>query len=46
MMVSAVKVGLRKKEKANRPSGLPKILLGCYINEHEIHLNRGENFEW
>ena len=31
MMASAVKVGLRKKEKANRPSGLQKILLGCYI---------------
>ena len=31
MTVSAVKVGLRKKEKANRPSGLQKILLGCYI---------------
>ena len=31
MTASAVKVGLRKKEKANRPSGLQKILLGCYI---------------
>ena len=31
MMASAVKVGLRKKEKANRPSRLQKILLGCYI---------------
>jgi len=31
MTASAVKVGLRKKEKANRPSGLEKILLGCYI---------------
>ena len=31
MMASAVKVGLRKKEKANRPSELQKILLGCYI---------------
>jgi len=31
MTVLAVKVGLRKKEKANRPSGLQKILLGCYI---------------
>ena len=31
MMASTVKVGSRKKEKANRPSGLEKILLGCYI---------------
>ena len=31
MMASAVKVGLRKKEKANRPSRLQKIMLGCYI---------------
>ena len=31
MTASAVKVGLRKKEKANRPSRLEKILLGCYI---------------
>ena len=31
MTASAVKVGLRKKEKANRPSRLQKILLGCYI---------------
>ena len=31
MMASAVKVGLRKKEKENRPSGLQKILLGSYI---------------
>ena len=30
-MASAVKVGLRKKEEANRPGGLQKILLGCYI---------------
>ena len=29
--MSVVKVGLRKKEKANRPSRLQKILLGCYI---------------
>ena len=28
---SAVKVGLRKKEKANRLSELEEILLGCYI---------------
>ena len=31
LTASAVKVGLRKKEKANRLSGLQKILLGCYI---------------
>ena len=31
MTASAVKVGSRKKEKANRLSGLEKILLGCYI---------------
>ena len=31
MTASAVKVGLRKKEKANRPSRLQKIMLGCYI---------------
>ena len=31
MTASAVEVGSRKKEKANRPSGLEKILLGCYI---------------
>ena len=31
MTALAVKVGLRKKEKANRPSRLQKILLGCYI---------------
>ena len=31
MTASTVKVGSRKKEKANRPSGLEKILLGCYI---------------
>ena len=31
MMVLAVKVGSRKKEKANRPSELEEILLGCYI---------------
>ena len=31
MTASAVKVGLRRKENANRPSGLQKILLGCYI---------------
>ena len=31
MTASAVKVGLRKKEKANRLSRLQKILLGCYI---------------
>ena len=31
MMASTVRVGLRKKEKANRPSGLQKILLGYYI---------------
>jgi len=30
-MVSAVEVGLRKKEKAKRPSELEKILLGCGI---------------
>ena len=30
-MALAVKVGLRKKEKVNMPSGLQKILLGCYI---------------
>ena len=30
MTASTVKVGLRM-EKANRPSGLQKILLGCYI---------------
>ena len=31
MTASTVKVGSRKKEKANGPSGLEKILLGCYI---------------
>ena len=31
MTASAVKVGLRKKERANRLSGLQKILLGRYI---------------
>ena len=31
MTASTVKVGLRKKEKANRPSRVQKILLGCYI---------------
>ena len=31
MTVSTVKVGSRKKEKVNRPSGLEKILLRCYI---------------
>ena len=31
MTASAVKVGSRKKEKANRPSELEEILLGCYI---------------
>ena len=31
MTASVVKVGLRKKEEANRLSGLQKILLGCYI---------------
>ena len=31
MTTSTVKLGSRKKEKANRPSGLEKILLGCYI---------------
>jgi len=31
MTASTVKVGSRKKEKANRLSGLEKILLGCYI---------------
>ena len=31
MTASAVEVGSRKKEKVNRPSGLEKILLGCYI---------------
>ena len=31
MMVSAIKVGLRKKERANRLSGFQKILLGRYI---------------
>ena len=44
MTASVVKVGLRKKEKANRPSGLQKILLGCYIKlgpesqESYVHL--------
>jgi hypothetical protein len=28
---SAVKVGLRKKEKANKPGELQKMLLGCYM---------------
>ena len=31
MTASTVKVGSRKKEKANGPSGLEKILSGCYI---------------
>ena len=31
MTASTVKVGLRKKKKANRPSRLQKILLECYI---------------
>ena len=31
MTASAVKVGLRKNKKANRSSGLQKIMLGCYI---------------
>ena len=31
MTVSTATVGLIKKEKVNRPSGLEKILLGCYI---------------
>ena len=31
MMTSTIKVGSRKKDKANRSSGLEKILLGCYI---------------
>ena len=31
MTASAIKVGSRKKEKANWPSELEEILLGCYI---------------
>ena len=31
MTASIVKVGSRKKEKANSPSELEEILLGCYI---------------
>ena len=57
MMASTVKVGSRKKEKANRPSGLEKILLGCYIKigpgsqESCVHLGieqlrRGKPMKW
>ena len=31
MTASAVKIGLRKKEKVNKPSKLEEILLRCYI---------------
>ena len=31
MTASAIKVGLRKKEKVNKTIRLQKVLLGCYI---------------
>ena len=57
MTASTFKVGSRKKEKANRPSGLEKILLGCYIKlglgsqesciYHGIEqLRRGKRMNW
>ena len=42
MMASTVKVVSRKKEKANRPSKLEKILLGYFIKLRPgvMHISR------